>query len=98
MRDHRTYQIRQAALRACKDCNPVPLTLDELADQTAILFVRPTRAELLDAWDGLAANEYLTTIPGSDGQYRRINAKGLAQINVEGDRDQYVWGAASFRI
>lgn len=97
MRSDRTYHIRQAVLRACKECHPAPLNIDELADQAAICFVRPTRAELLEAWDGLAANGYLSVIPDSDGQYRAINAKGLGQINLEGDRDQFVWGAAAFR-
>ena len=95
MRDQRVYQIRQAILRSCKDCHPMPLTVEQLPEQPAMAFVpRVTRAELSAEWDGLAANGYLSVIPDSDGEYRVINAKGLNQINHEGGKDKFIFGAA----
>jgi len=101
MRSERIYQIRRAILSVCKEYASgsviAPVKLDDMAEHFAMRRLHPTREELLAEWNGLLTLGFIEALKGSDGEYVKISASGLKQINCEEDRDPYIWGASGLR-
>lgn len=98
MRTSRTYELRKEILKYTKSRMGLPIEHDDVINYCpAFAVYRPTREEAMEEINGLLANGYLRTIEGSNGLFT-ITAKGLFQINQEGDLDPYIWGKAGLKV
>lgn len=96
MRSHRIYALRRAMLKALEDNHPVPCNMDEIASHPGLRMRHPTREELVSELQNLISRKFVEPVPGSNGDYNRISASGLDQINQECDLDPFIWGAMGF--
>jgi len=96
MQPDRVYEIRRAILGIFKEYNG-PLKFDDLFNHPSFVFIKPSRAEALEEWNALLANEFIQPLRGSGGEYLTLPAKGRNQINREGDLDPFIWGKHGLR-
>lgn len=93
MRDNRTYQLRRAILKALNEYRPLPCSILEIGSYPGFSLLRPNQEELVVELNNLETYKFIETVPGSNGDYLRLTASGLEQINQETDRDPRIWGA-----
>ena len=99
MRPDRIYQIRRAVLSAFKAWGGVQAVVkfDDLIAHQDFVFLKPTREELLEAWNDLLGEGYLEYLKDSGREYAKASPSGMCQINREGDLAPFVWGKHALR-
>jgi len=89
--DH--YRLRQRILEAAKFYGrKTPSSVNDLMRNPYIQPLSIPRETIIDEADNLVAHEYLKNCrPGREPLYI-ITAKGIDQIDLETDKDEFVWG------
>ncbi len=75
-----------------KQCNPAPVNFDYVVKHPNLAMLKPERQEVLEEWNYLINQRFISEVEGSGKEYVRISDNGLNQINREGDLDQRIWG------
>lgn len=87
----RKYQIRRKILEAMVEFDQACRSRD-LIDFSGFMFLKPTLEELAEQWKALRLAEYIESLQGFDGEYCKITAAGLRQVNPEFEKNVFVWG------
>jgi len=96
MHNQRTYQLRQNILRTAADAYPGPFGMDDLGASQPVRNLRAERSEIVSELNTLARAGFLEPIPESNGDWLKISASGLDQINQETALDHRIWGKDAF--
>ena len=92
MREARVYQLRQDILTVMNQAKPGLVTFEKVVDHPLISMRHVSRQEVINEWNFLLNQDFISDVKGSGGEYFRISPEGENQINKEGDLDPKIWG------